>query len=303
MDEHWTPEEKAEWASRYAAAPEGSQDKALLDEMRLTGMYTPLNPSSPVSPAPAPASPDPFWDWDYEPPPAAPDPTGIPSNATFDIRPAPAPAPAPPREGIPPVFPVPPPAQDPAEAVRKAQMNAFFDKKPQPTPEQEAAIRAQAQPGPQIPPGGIGFGTTRRNVPNLSLPPAGGQRYKTRKSRKGGQIVTIFFNIRDQVKMYHWQTKSFAEHKATDDLVATLDTNIDKFVEIYMGRYGRPLIKKTMPVKNLTVSGIRAFISRNSKWLETTLPRMIKRSDSDLLNIRDEILGDLNQVKYLFTLS
>jgi hypothetical protein len=70
-----------------------------------------------------------------------------------------------------------------------------------------------------------------------------------------------------------------------------------------MGRYGRPVIKKTMPVKNLTVSGIRAFISRNSKWLDTSLPRMIKRSDSDLLNIRDEILGDMNQVKYLFTLS
>jgi hypothetical protein len=286
-DDSWTREQQTEWANRYFEAGDGSQERVLLDDMLATGTYIPPNPSSPVSPPPA--SPDLF---DYEPP------TEIPSNATFDIPPAPAPAPA-----LPPTFPVPPPAQDPAEAVRKAQMNAFFDKKPQPTPEEEAVIRAKAQPGPQIPPGGIGFGTTRRNVPNLSLPPAGGQRYKTRKSRKGGQIVTIFFNIRDQVKMYHWQTKSFAEHKATDDLVATLDTNIDKFVEIYMGRYGRPLIKKTMPVKNLTVSGIRAFISRNSKWLETKLPRMIKRSDSDLLNIRDEILGDLNQVKYLFTLS
>jgi hypothetical protein len=198
---------------------------------------------------------------------------------------------------------VPPPAQDPNEAVQKAQMNAFFDKQPQPTPEQIAQIRADAQPGPQIPPGGIGFGTTRRNVPNLSLPPAGGERYKTRKSKKGGQIVTLFFNIRDQVKMYHWQTKSFAEHKATDDLVGTLDTNIDKFVEVYMGRYGRPLIKKTLPVKNLTVSGIRAFITRSSAWLSTKLPRMVKRTDTDLLNIRDEILADLNQIKYLFTLS
>jgi hypothetical protein len=296
-DDNWTREQQVEWANRYFEAGDGSQERVLLDDMLTTGTYIPPNPSSPVSPPPA--SPDLF---DYEPPPAAAvQPTGIPSNATFDIPPAPAPAPAP-APGLPPMFPVPPPAQDPAEAVRKAQMNAFFDKKPQPTPEQEAVIRAQAQPGPQIPPGGIGYGT-RRNVPTLGLPPAGGQRYKTRKSKKGGQIVTTFFNIRDQVKMYHWQTKSFAEHKATDDLVASLDTNIDKFVETYMGRYGRPLIKKTMPVKNLTVSGIRAFISRNSKWLETTLPRMIKKSDSDLLNIRDEILGDLNQVKYLFTLT
>jgi hypothetical protein len=126
---------------------------------------------------------------------------------------------------------------------------------------------------------------------------------KTRKVRKGGEIVSVFFNIRDQVKLYHWQTKSFAEHKATDELVATLDTNIDKFVETYMGRYGRPFVRRTLPVKNLTVTGIKNFITRSTDWLSKKLPRMVKNTDSDLLNIRDEILSDLNQVKYLFTLA
>lgn len=128
-------------------------------------------------------------------------------------------------------------------------------------------------------------------------------RTRTRKNTQGGEIVTVMFNIRDQVKLYHWQTRSFAEHKATDDLIGTLDTNIDKFVESYMGRYGRPHVRKTLPVKNLTVSGIRNFISKSTQWLSTSLPRKVKKTDSDLLNIRDEILSDLNQVKYLFTLS
>ena len=181
-------------------------------------------------------------------------------------------------------------------AVDSASQNAFWNEKRQITPGEVQAIQAAA-PIKQ----GIATLGTRRNVPNLSLTGSGG-RLKTRKSKKGGQIVTMFFNIRDQVKMYHWQTKSFSEHKATDELVGTLDTNIDKFVEVYMGRYGRPLIKKTLPVKNLTVTGIRVFIDRSAKWLTTKLPRMLKKTDSDLLNIRDEILGDLNQVKYLFTL-
>jgi hypothetical protein len=51
------------------------------------------------------------------------------------------------------------------------------------------------------------------------------------------------------------------------------------------------------------VSGIRAFIARSDEWLESKLPRMLKKTDTDLLNIRDEILADLNQIKYLFTLS
>ncbi len=42
--------------------------------------------------------------------------------------------------------------------------------------------------------------------------------------------------IRNQIKLYHWQTKSFARHKATDDLTAALDLAIDNFVEVYMGK-------------------------------------------------------------------
>ena len=154
-------------------------------------------------------------------------------------------------------------------------------------------------PGPPVDvSSGIALAQTRRNV-NLTK----GGRGKTFRSKKGGEIVAIFFNIRDQIKLYHWQTKSFAEHKATDDLVTKLDTSIDMFVETYMGRYGRPQVNRTYPLKNLTVSGVRAFIARSDQWLSVKLPRTLKKTDSDLLNIRDEILADLNQIKYLFTLS
>jgi len=136
------------------------------------------------------------------------------------------------------------------------------------------------------------------------LPPDMKQKAGGREeSNPGGEIVNMLFNIRDQVKLYHWHTKSFSEHKFTDDLVGTLDTNIDKFVEVYMGRYGRPYVKDTLQVKNLTVTGIRSFINKSSEWLSGKLPSMVKKTDTDLLNIRDEMLADLNQIKYLLTLA
>ena len=158
------------------------------------------------------------------------------------------------------------------------------------------ATRRQQVPN-TINPAGIAMNRTRRNIGKI------GGRGKTYKSKKGGEIVSVFFHMRSQIKLYHWQTRSFSEHKATDDLVTALDTNIDKFIEVYMGRYGRPYIKKTLPVKNLTVTGIRSFITKSDEWLASSLPRMLKKTDSDLLNIRDEILADLNQIKYLFTLA
>jgi hypothetical protein len=207
----------------------------------------------------------------------------------------PTPTSPPPGPSLPPRHP--PPTTDPKKILSDAKRTAFFKEKRRLTPQEERAIYNEAKAKSKIPQG-IATNSTRRNVPSLF-----GGRTNTRKAKKGGEIVTVLFHMRSQVKLYHWQTRSFSEHEATDDLVTALDTNIDKFIEVYMGRYGRPYIKKTLPVKNLTVSGIRGFITKSDEWLTSSLPRMLKKTDSDLLNIRDEILADLNQIKYLFTLA
>jgi hypothetical protein len=140
---------------------------------------------------------------------------------------------------------------------------------------------------------------TRKSVPNLSKSKGG----KTRRSTStGGDIVTHLLTIRNQVKLYHWQTGSFARHKATDDLTAALDLNIDTFVESYMGRYGRPKVSGSIKLHNFSESAARSFVAKQTTYLSTVLPRKIKKTDTDLLNLRDTILGDLNKVLYLFTL-
>jgi hypothetical protein len=126
---------------------------------------------------------------------------------------------------------------------------------------------------------------------------------KTRRNTSsGGDIVMCLLTIRNQIKLYHWQTKSFARHTATDALTASLDTNIDAFVESYMGRYGRPKVTGNLPLHNFSESAAKAFVQRETTYLEIELPKKIGKGDSDLLNLRDTILGDLTKVLYLFTL-
>ena len=120
---------------------------------------------------------------------------------------------------------------------------------------------------------------------------------------KGGDIVTHLLTIRNQVKLYHWQTKEFARHTATDALTLTLDTNIDAFVESYMGRYGRPSVSGSIKLHNFSESAAKSFVVRESKYLQSELPKKIGKDDADLLNIRDTILADLTKISYLFTLS
>jgi hypothetical protein len=120
-----------------------------------------------------------------------------------------------------------------------------------------------------------------------------------------GQLVHFFFQLRDQLKIYHWQTSSYARHKATDDLIKELDEHIDLFVEIWMGKYGRVKLTRTtqtIEVKNMSEKTAIKFVKDAIQYLQGPLTRSLKGTDTDLMNIRDEIIGDLNKVLYLFTL-
>ena len=110
--------------------------------------------------------------------------------------------------------------------------------------------------------------------------------------------------LRNQVKLYHWQTMSFPRHKATDELVTKLDTNIDQFVEVYIGKYGRPKLtgkNSSIRLRNHSDKEAVGLLREAVAWLSRDLNRYLKKGDTELFNIRDTIVADLNQSLYLFT--
>ena len=116
-------------------------------------------------------------------------------------------------------------------------------------------------------------------------------------------VVHVMMTLREQVKLYHWQTLDYPRHIATNDLLPKLDTNIDQFVEVYIGKYGRPRLsaKHSIELHNFTDKQATQFLKSAVKWMSTTLSKKIAKTDTDLLNIRDTIVADLNQTLYLFT--
>ena len=118
-------------------------------------------------------------------------------------------------------------------------------------------------------------------------------------------IIKLFFHMSNTIKLYHWQTTSFARHKATCDLFNALQTLIDEFVEVYMGRYDRPSFSGgfKLHIKELSDESATEIIQEYIDYLKNELPSYVKSSDTDLLNIRDDMLSNLNKVLYLFTLN
>jgi hypothetical protein len=117
--------------------------------------------------------------------------------------------------------------------------------------------------------------------------------------------IHFFLQLRNQIKLYHWQTKVYSRHIATDKILQTLDTSIDSFVEIYIAKYGRPRLSgknASILLHNLTEAGATRMIHAAIKYIQGPLSKRLQINDTDLFNIRDEIVADLNQLLYLFTL-
>lgn len=118
-------------------------------------------------------------------------------------------------------------------------------------------------------------------------------------------IIQVFFNMLMNIRLYHWSTTSYARHTGSGALYDTLSLLVDKFVETYMGRYKRPEFKSTfnVQIKQFNDGNIVDALREYAQFLKYDVPKYLKDSDTDLFNIRDEILGEVNKTLYLFTLN
>ncbi len=132
--------------------------------------------------------------------------------------------------------------------------------------------------------------------------------YQNIKSNSKSQqkIILTFLEMLDTIKVHHWKTMQFSTHKATDDMHDKLSDNVDKFVETMIGKNGIRVNLtsfRTIPLcdydndekfKNKIDTYKTFLIGLNKDQFNIT-------NNSDLLNIRDELLGNLNQLTYLLT--
>jgi len=118
-------------------------------------------------------------------------------------------------------------------------------------------------------------------------------------------IVTNLLTLHNQLKIHHWQTKSYAEHQALGGAYNEFSELIDEFVEVFMGKYGRIESKDGFKIELSNYKDISAsdFVDKYINYLINELSKSLEETDTDLFNIRDEMLAQLHKLKYLLTLS
>lgn len=107
-----------------------------------------------------------------------------------------------------------------------------------------------------------------------------------------------------QFKFLHWQTFGDAKHRLYDEIYDGLGSLIDEFIETMMGKQGRPEFEPEFALMFQDISSLsmQNFMDGITEFLVSITDQLDSRYDTDLLNIKDEMLGLINKSKHLLTL-
>jgi hypothetical protein len=118
------------------------------------------------------------------------------------------------------------------------------------------------------------------------------------------ELILKLVQIQVQFKFMHWQTTGDAKHRAYGDIYDTLGDLIDSFTEAMMGKYGRPEFESEflLMFQDLKSLNLQNFMDGITDFLVSITEMLDPKYDTDLLNLRDEMLSSINKLKYLLTL-
>lgn len=114
-------------------------------------------------------------------------------------------------------------------------------------------------------------------------------------------IASKLVTMELQLQLVHWQTASYAEHKATGGMYEYLQGFRDGVMEKLMGYTGRK-------PSNITVGNIGGATASTAAMEVCSFAQSLKsyaesNSYLDIANMADELSGEGNKLKYLLTLS
>jgi len=120
------------------------------------------------------------------------------------------------------------------------------------------------------------------------------------------ELISFFFSLSNTIKLYHWSTNLYSRHTSSDNLFSTVTDLTDKFMEVYQGKYGKinRLDFNDLDIKSKIISddNFIMYLKNVSQFLEDIVKnKLLSSKDSDLLNIRDELLSEVNKTIYLLT--
>ena len=115
-------------------------------------------------------------------------------------------------------------------------------------------------------------------------------------------IVPEFLSLVNNLKMKHWNTHKYSVHKSIDEILERVNGLVDKFVEVLVGKSSnnrsKYLYAFDIKIKVMKDNELTAYLDEFIEFMVGISPKL-EGKDSDLGAIRDELVAEINQLKYL----
>jgi hypothetical protein len=110
------------------------------------------------------------------------------------------------------------------------------------------------------------------------------------------KIMIFFLEMLNTIQLFHWNTTSYAAHKASDKLYHTLQPLADKFIEVGLEkRIGS--FEETTVLCHKTLPKLKTYLKQCATLL-TKMPL-----ENDLASLRDDMVGEIHQFLYLVNMN
>ena len=116
------------------------------------------------------------------------------------------------------------------------------------------------------------------------------------------EIAIKVLHILAQFQIFHWQTDKMKDHKTFDDFTTSFKDLSDKLIEVIQGKYGRITLGEGtyLPIRNIQELDPYQFVE-NCIDIFTVCKTNIFNEDQEIISLIDEIVADLQQLKYLLS--
>ena len=124
-------------------------------------------------------------------------------------------------------------------------------------------------------------------------------------SNPKGDFLLRLLQIRDQSHIFHWQTESYAQHKAFGKFYENYLDKIDDLAEQIFGKmegfYLEP--SGSLSLVDYSDDNLTNFIDDACQFFRTEMMNVVPvEGNEEIYNTVEEVLSLMNKLKYLLTL-
>jgi hypothetical protein len=118
-------------------------------------------------------------------------------------------------------------------------------------------------------------------------------------------LTLTVLQVQAQNKLLHWGTLSYAEHKTLDGFKDEFNDISDTLIESIMGKFGRPITGgSALEVLDYNQVDIYSYFQHLYDYFTASIDLFQpKDQNEEIVNILAEIIGLIDQTKYLLTLT